>query len=80
MYFQSLSTHALTKSQFREGYFVGGMLQSVFSVVVLRWEDHVLQHRNFQKGKRFASTEEVFRKGKMRYIYCHRNMGQICTF
>lgn len=51
------------------------MLQSVFSLAGLQqqiaktWEDCVLQQRNFQKGNRFASTEEAFRKGKMRYIY-----------
>jgi len=42
-----------------------------------KWDDHLLQHRKFQKGNRFDSTEDVFRKGKMRYIYCHRGMKAV---
>lgn len=36
--------------------------------------DDLLQCRNFQKGNSLGSTENVFEKGKMRYIYWHRGM------
>lgn len=39
-----------------------------------KWDDHLVQCRNLQEGNRFASTEDVFRKGEMRYIYYHRGM------
>lgn len=39
-----------------------------------KWDEHLLQHRSFQKGNGFANTEDVFRKGKTRYIHCHKDM------
>lgn len=62
------------------------MLQPVFSVAGLQqqvgkmWEDCVLQHRNFQKANRFASTEETFRKGKMSTYIAAETWGKYSHF
>lgn len=53
------------------------MLQSVFSVAGLRQVVKTGEDRNFQKGNRFPSTEEAFRKRKMRYLLPQKHGANI---
>lgn len=54
------------------------MLQSMASAARSKWQimnnrdNPLLQHGNFQKKDVDVSTEDVIRKGTMKYIYYHR--------